>query len=285
MASDDQTLSRLEAEMRACDQELDECLQRHTGLASFGEYVGKVGADNLRMQLEHPPLPPGFVDAAELRMMLLSRKADTPEARLLFDVRKKLKTVEQVPVLADAGNKCMLPGLARDKQQLLGEQERLEQTIRLQTQQRQNRLWGLLVPNGEPVTVMDGVGFRSEFSELLRRKLDLLCEHRLAVAERILRMRSQTIARSLEFVERINAAADRFQARIVQCNGLNVFGNRMGLVSNMILPLRHEYAWHAHFPSLAENIPESLPSNGDPTQWLLDLSLAIERDRAAATKG
>ena len=59
MASDDQTLSRLEAEMRACDQELDECLQRHTGMASFAEYVAKVGADTLRMQLEHPPLPHG----------------------------------------------------------------------------------------------------------------------------------------------------------------------------------------------------------------------------------
>ncbi len=265
--------------MSACEQDLEQCLQRHTGMTCFAEYVQKVGNEQLRTNLQHPPLPPGFVDAAELRMLLLARKEDTPEARKLSEVRQKLEAVEQV--LTTVGNKGLLTGIERERQQLLGERERLGQTVKEQRQLALNKSRSLLMPNGEPATVMDSVGFRIELSTLLQRKLDLLCEHRLAVAERILKIKVSTVTCNPELVERINDAADRFQAKIAEAQGYG----RMGAAAQLIQPLRHEYAWHAHFPSLVHKIPESMPSKGDPTQWLIDLSIAIEKDRAAALAG
>ena len=252
---DHEQLSRLELEMEECDKELDRCVREHSGgaIVFFAEYMHKVR--NLGTQ--HPPLPPAFTDAAELQHMVLQfRKGDTAEALRLKEIEQKLE--------------ALTPTIEQEKRQWLeGEREQVARAVKMQEQDALMRAWGILMPNG--VTVMDGVGFRAELSKLLKRKLELLCEHRLLIAKRVLKRRAQTVVRDPEFVKQINMAADRFQAQITGAQD-----------SNAVLPLRHEYAWHAHFPSLVEKIPESLPSNGDPTFWLLDLSMSIEKDRAAA---
>ena len=252
---DNEQLNRLELEMEECDKELDRCVREHSGgaIVSFAEYMHKVRD----LSTQHPPLPPAFTDAAELQHMVLQfRKGDTAEALRLKEIEQKLE--------------ALTPTIEQEKRQLLeGEREQVARAVKMQEQDALMRAWGILMPNG--VTVMDGVGFRAELSKLLKRKLELLCEHRLATAKRVLKIRAQTVVRDPEFVKQINMAADRFQAQITGAQA-----------SNAVLPLRHEYAWHAHFPSLVEKIPESLPSNGDPPFWLLDLSMGIEKDRAAA---
>ena len=267
-------MTRLEKEMADCDAALDACTRCYLGLP-LAEYM-----QNMRnpVQLAHPPtLPPGFADAAELRARLLALNQTTPEAQRLKELGVQLEAIQKVLMTATPGP---LPGIQQEQQRLLAEREQLESRVRAQKQSASIAQWSVLMPNDAPVVVVDGVGFRAELSRLLQRKLDLLCRHRLAVAERIIKVRGQTIARDPAFAVRVNAAAERFQARIAAATGVRHCD--WGYVSNLITPLRHEYEWQAHFPCLVQVIPESMPSHGNPTAFLLELSAAIERDRAVA---
>ena len=268
-------MTHLEKEMADCDKAVDGCARCYLGI-SYDEYTQKAG--NLGHQLQSLPLPPGFADAAELRARLLTLKKMTPEAQRLKELEAQLQAMQKA--LRVVGAQGLPHSMNKAQRRLLVEREQLERQAREQSQQASMVQWAFLMPNGAPVVVVDGVRFRAELSQLLRRKLELLCEHRLAVAERIIEVGGRTVARDPAFAERVNAAAERFQARIAGVGGANDWD--WGCVSNMIAPLRHEYAWHAHFPSLVERIPESMPSNGNPTQFLLELSAAIEKDRAAA---
>ena len=270
-------MTHLEKEMADCDKAVDGCARCYLGI-SYDEYTQKVG--NVGHQLQSLPLPPGFADAAELRARLLTLKKSTPEAQRLKELEAQLEAMQKV--LRVVGAQGLPHAMSKAQRRLLAEREQLERQSREQSQHASMAQWAFLMPNGAPVVVVDGVRFRAELSQLLRRKLELLCEHRLAVAERIIEVGGRTVARDPAFAERVNAAAERFQARIAGVGGANDWD--WGCVSNMIAPLRHEYAWHAHFPSLVERIPESMPSNsnGSPTQFLLELSAAIEKDRAAA---
>ena len=272
----DAELQRMEEALAACEREVDECMQRHFGAAipTFAKYLDRIGAHRFPDCVATPPLPIGYVDAAELRTRLTCEEA--PEVQRLSTVQRQLEAMEQV-ALHD------LPSFGQDKKRLREEHEWLAHTLKMRRAEELRTRWSLLVSfTGENVVVVDGVRFRGELSALLKRKLDLLCQHRLAVAERVVRARAQSDARDTGHRERIDEAAKLFQGMIA--HALDHARGRGGTtyLKNVILPLRHEYVWQAHFPSLFECIPTSLPENTDLSPWLTELSLAIERDRAAA---
>ncbi len=85
------------------------------------------------------------------------------------------------------------------------------------------------------------------------------------------------------FVECINSAAAHFQAKIREVQLLTPMQHAHAATTKLV-PLRHQYPMHTFFPSLLAKIPESFPSNGDLTMYLLNLSETIEQERSSAVK-
>ena len=170
----------------------------------------------------------------------------------------------------------MLSEMAIERQsfnQNWGRQEMVEVELKALV----NRRWALLMQ----LVVVDGAGFKAELSPLLQRKVKLLLDHRMLLAERIMQLK-----RDPEHLAWLNAAAGQLQtliATLAQHHSHSMRNQDSAAQTTIIRQsLLQDTALSAYFPSLFVEIPKDLVSNEKVLAFLAGLSAGVERDRVKA---
>jgi len=240
-----------------------------------------------------PQIPRGMMDAAEfiarehtMHMHQFSQLF-TAEKLRLAEIQAKMQAYEKLE-----DNPYMQSRVQSEMQKLHCESSRLTARIHEITMQQTQQRWAYLMQDGGLV-VINGKGFQKELSALLHTKLELTFSHRSFIAKQVLLEMQDcgpasasaddpsSLNKNKDLVQSINTFAAQFQAKIREVLLLDPMGH-VGAASSLLLPLRHKYSWHKYFPCLVSKIPEGFPSNGCLTQFLLELSEAVENERAAA---
>jgi len=286
-------LKSLEEALNKCDKEIDVCVGNYTlGTLSAQDYFKQLGGID-KVVVMKPQIPRGMMDAAEfiarehtMHMHQFSQLF-TAEKLRLAEIQAKMQAYEKLE-----DNPYMQSRVQSEMQKLHCESSRLTARIHEITMQQTQQRWAYLMQDGGLV-VINGKGFQKELSALLHTKLELTFSHRSFIAKQVLLEMQDcgpasasaddpsSLNKNKDLVQSINTFAAQFQAKIREVLLLDPMGH-VGAASSLLLPLRHKYSWHKYFPCLVSKIPEGFASNGCLTQFLLELSEAVENERAAA---
>jgi len=178
-------LPQLEEQMRKNEDDIESCIQLYVGM-SWSEYLGNVGGETV-LDINHPPIPSGMMDAAAFYQMLTDKENGLNECtKRIDDCTQKLEDIKKAEALLGDVYQNPYGNFARGS---VGHNFKPQfELARAQAISDQKSIYASLW-RYSLTKVVDAHRFQAELSALLNRKLELTISHKKSIALRMIELR------------------------------------------------------------------------------------------------